>query len=168
MFPQVIALKRLTIVGMVIAPRYENEEQHLLIGEIMNKEDIQIILAALAAYCNTKSTLLVALVRAVGLKARMHFSGIHSVNCMLDGMPTGQPKPPRLFTWMLKRFVKKANITGVQLNVWAGLLSFELGIWRHKGWLYARSFQDFADHDDLLPLVVSSRDGDRARSSWNA
>jgi len=70
--------------------------------------------------------------------------GAHTINCMLHGVPEGQPAPNRLLVKILERRFVKVGVTEEQLNKIAGLITFELTWWRSRGWLEARSFKDLA------------------------
>ena len=70
--------------------------------------------------------------------------GIHTINCLQGGREEGQPEPPWLVKRLIRRFIRKAEVTDSQLTAWARLLSFELGWWKKRGWLHARSFGDLA------------------------
>ena len=71
--------------------------------------------------------------------------GIHAVNCLVWGNDAGQPDPPWLLRRMIGRFVRKAGVTPRELEAWAGLLTFELGWWKSRGWLRARSFAELVE-----------------------
>lgn len=76
---------------------------------------------------------------------RRKMTGIHAINCMRTGNVVGQPNPPWLRLKVMKFFIKKMKINEDQLDTWAGFLSFELGWWRSRGWLTARSFKQLAE-----------------------
>ena len=91
-------------------------------------------------------------------------SGIHAINCMVHGVLDGQPAPPKLRIKIMRFFLKKMNLTEKQVEKWAGFLPFELGWWRDRGWLKARSLkqleaipvpEDFNVRDRLIGHFIS-------------
>ena len=72
-------------------------------------------------------------------------SGIHTVNSMVYGVPENQPHPPTLRVRIMQFFFKKMKLTEADIEKWAGLLSFELGWWRDRGWLRAKSLEQLAN-----------------------
>jgi multimeric flavodoxin WrbA len=75
---------------------------------------------------------------------RRKMTGVHAINCMRRGNVEGQPRPPWLRLTIMKYFIEKLGFTDEQLDTWAGFLQFELGWWRSRGWLDARSFAQLA------------------------
>lgn len=71
-------------------------------------------------------------------------SGIHAINCMIHGVPEGQPSPPKARIKIMQFFFKKMNLTEKQLNKWASFLPFELGWWRDRHWLTSKSLMQLA------------------------
>ena len=81
--------------------------------------------------------------------------GIHAVNCMRNGTVEGQPSPSWLKTKIMRHFFEKMNLSDEQLDKWAGFLAFELGWWRRRGWLDARSFKQLAEKP--IPAAFDAR-----------
>ena len=71
-------------------------------------------------------------------------TGVHAINCMRRGNVDGQPEPPWLRLKIMTHFIDKLGFTDEQLDTWAGFLQFELGWWRSRGWLDAKSFSQLA------------------------
>jgi multimeric flavodoxin WrbA len=71
-------------------------------------------------------------------------SGAHAIDWLRHGPVEGQPAPSPLLMWILRSRFKKVALTESQLERLSGLISFELGWWRSRGWLDARSFRDLA------------------------
>lgn len=71
--------------------------------------------------------------------------GIHAVNYIQAGDADGQPIPPWWLLALMKRFMKKVELTDKQLEQWSGLLKFELDWWKDRGWLYTKSFKDLSN-----------------------
>ncbi len=86
-----------------------------------------------------------AMQRAMFKVMRRKMTGIHAMNCMRNGEVEGQPKAPWLRLKLMKFFIKKLEFTDKQLDKWAGFLEFELGWWRSRGWLDARSFKQLSE-----------------------
>jgi len=68
-------------------------------------------------------------------------SGVHAINYLRYGPVEGQPNPPGFLLWMLKKIMKKRNVTDEQIAKLAGVMTFELSWWRHRNWLSSRSLK---------------------------
>jgi multimeric flavodoxin WrbA len=71
-------------------------------------------------------------------------TGVHAVNYMSAGPIEGQPDPPRLMIKLIQNAMTKKGIAKEQMDQLASLMSFELGWWRDRGWLGAKSFRQLA------------------------
>ena len=76
------------------------------------------------------------------MRRKMH--GVHNINTVRRGPVDGQPEPPRLRIRMLRLIFRKMGITDEHRDKLAGFMAFELGWWRARGWLWARSFRQLA------------------------
>jgi len=72
------------------------------------------------------------------------FAVVHAFDWIRHGPIEGQPAPPRILLWLLRRRIEKVGITDEQLDRLTKLTPFELSWWRSRGWLDARSFEDLA------------------------
>ena len=68
-------------------------------------------------------------------------SGIHTINCMKYGVPEGQPAPLKARVKLMNFFFRKMNMSEKQIEKMAGYLPFELGWWRDRSWLKAKSLK---------------------------
>ena len=75
---------------------------------------------------------------------KQKMTGIHAINTIRYGEIEGQPRPPRLKMWVMKKIFKKMAVTDEQLADWAGNISFEYSWWKRRGWLDTRSFNDLS------------------------
>lgn len=71
--------------------------------------------------------------------------GIQTIQALHAGPRESDPRPPRLLTRLIARFIDRVGITEKQLASWAGLCSLELDWWRARGWLDATSFRQLAE-----------------------
>lgn len=84
-------------------------------------------------------------------------SGSHTIDWMLHGPIEGQPAPPRLLTWIIRRRFDQVGLTEAQQEKLSGLIPFELRWWRSRGWLDARSFDDLRGRPIPAGFDVSAR-----------
>ena len=83
-------------------------------------------------------------------------SGIHAINCLVHGVPEGQPRPHWVRIKIMKFFINKFKLTPEQLKKWSEILSFELSWWRDAGWLKATSMKKLSKIQ--LPQNFKSKD----------
>lgn len=69
---------------------------------------------------------------------------LHTLNCMVNGVPQGQPAPPVLKLKLMRTVMEKMKIGADEQKKWSALLSFELSWWRERRWLRAKSFKQIA------------------------
>ncbi len=81
--------------------------------------------------------------------------GIHALNAIRYGNIEGQPKPPWLKMWVMKKIFKKMAVTEEQLTQWAKNISFEYTWWKRRGWLDTRSFKDLSKRP--VPADLNAR-----------
>jgi hypothetical protein len=68
-------------------------------------------------------------------------NGVHTINCMQHGIPTGQPAPVKLRQKIMSYFFKKLNMSDKEMDKMAGFMTFELGWWRDRHWLGKKSLK---------------------------
>jgi multimeric flavodoxin WrbA len=71
-------------------------------------------------------------------------TGVHVINYIRHGSLEGQPDPPRMMLRFVRGIIRKRGVTDEQVDRLAGVMTFELGWWRDRSWLRARSFQELA------------------------
>ena len=71
-------------------------------------------------------------------------TGVHVINYMQNGTVEGQPDPPKMMVKMVRKLIEKRGVSDEQVSKIAGLMSFELGWWRSREWLGARTFRQLA------------------------
>jgi multimeric flavodoxin WrbA len=71
-------------------------------------------------------------------------TGVHVINHIHNGPMDGFPDPPALMVRMIKGLMQKRGVTNEQVGKLAQLMSFELGWWKSRGWLTAKSFRQLA------------------------
>ncbi len=72
---------------------------------------------------------------------RRKVMGIHTIHTIAHGPVEGQPRPPRLKLWMMRKIFRRLEVTDEQMARWADSMPFEYNWWKARGWLSARSFQ---------------------------
>jgi multimeric flavodoxin WrbA len=97
--------------------------------------------------------------------------GVHGFNSLRDGVVEGQPVPSTLRVRLLRLIFRKIGLTDADRDKLGTFLTFELGWWRARGWLWARTFkqlaampvpEDFDTRARLLEAPVSAAEDDGA------
>lgn len=70
--------------------------------------------------------------------------GVHTFNSLRHGLVEGQPAPNMLRVRMLRLIFRKIGLTDADRDKLGTFMAFELGWWRARGWLWARTFKQLA------------------------
>jgi len=97
--------------------------------------------------------------------------GVHTFNSLRHGLVEGQPAPNMLRVRVLRLIFRKIGLTDADRDKLGTFLAFELGWWRARGWLWARTFKQLAQmpvprgfdaRRRLLPAPPVAPSNDRA------
>lgn len=75
---------------------------------------------------------------------RRKMGGVHTFNSLYHGMVEGQPRPNMLRVRIMRLLFGKFGITDDDRARLGTFMAFELGWWRARGWLWARTFKQLA------------------------
>lgn len=79
--------------------------------------------------------------RKIFFTMKNKMTGIHALNSMQHGNVKGQPEPFWFRIKILNFFFKKLKLTEKEIKKWSEFLPFELGWWRDRNWLAAKSLK---------------------------
>ena len=71
-------------------------------------------------------------------------TGVHNFNSLRYGLVEGQPVPNTLRVRILRLIFRKIGLTDADRDKLGTFMAFELGWWRARGWLWARTFKQLA------------------------
>jgi multimeric flavodoxin WrbA len=84
-------------------------------------------------------------------------TGLYTVKYIHTGPAEGRPKPPIFLQWLLKRLIRKVNMSDQDLGKWSRLLAFERGWWKDRNWLHTRSFTELASQPGPSDFNIRKR-----------
>ncbi len=67
--------------------------------------------------------------------------GVHTFNSLRHGQVEGQPAPNTLRVRIFRLLFRKIGLTDADRDKLGTFMAFELGWWRARGWLWARTFK---------------------------
>lgn len=84
-------------------------------------------------------------------------TGVHTINTLQYGKVEGQPELNKARVKLMTAFFKKMKLTKEELDKWGKFLPFELGWWRDRNWLDAKSFRDLSSRPIPADFNIKER-----------
>jgi len=106
------------------------------------------------------------------MKRKLH--GVHRFRCLKEGPVQGQPVPGWFRGWLQRLVFRRLGLSDDDRQKLGSFMDFELGWWRARGWLWARSFRQLAampvpeGFDPRARLLGHQDQGPRARGQDRA